>query len=394
LSRRFQLILTLAGLCLLCLATGAFTTDAGTLALQALHFNDPSMSSGTDSGHLDPEEAVTATDSTPAVSDTGESGQTDQPKVSAAPRGIGRSGYILPEEVAHLSGDQSRTDRLAMGGQQRFGQWVRLSGEVSVGDGGAGAQLGGSYQLNDRIQLYTNSGLDTKPADSAAASLSGRLTGGAKWRPSEKATVFGEERLKSVDGQRGATHAFGLDLRPSPYWTWGTTLEMGELGDPAGGIRQQRAGGFSVGYSQKGIRYGGALELRIEEADGPARSEVWNARNDLEFQITDGWRLLNRLSTSLGSAHEDSFIEGARIEYWTELTRLRSGRDSFNLLMKYAVSPDIDRDWQTDLQLGLFGSVSEVVRVGIGYNFDHFSSGMTEPAPDGKGWFLEIAGKF
>lgn len=393
-SRRFQLILTLAGLGLLWLASGAFSTDADTLALQALHFQDPSMSSGTDSGILDPEETVIATDSTPAVSDIGESGQTAQPKAAAALRATGRSGYIFPEEVGHLSGDQSSTDRLAMGGQQRFGQWVRLSGEVSVADGSAGAQLGGSCQLNDRIQLYTNSGLDTKPVDTAAPSLNGRLTGGAKWRPSGKTAVFAEERLKSADGQRGAIHAFGLDLKPSPYWTWGSTLEVGELSDPAGVIRRQRAGGFSVGYSQKGIRYGSNLELRIEEGDGPVRSEVWNARNDLEFRITDGWRLLSRLNASFGSAHEDSSMEGARIEYWTELTRQRSGRDSFNLLMKYAVSPDIDHDWQTDLQLGLFGSVSEELRVGIGYNFDHFSNGMTEPASDGQGWFLEIAGKF
>lgn len=393
-SRRFQLILTLAALCLQTLATGAFTTDVNTLALQALHFHDPFMSPGPDSENLDPEEPVMRTDSTPAGSDLEASWETDRPRASASPKAAGRSAYIFPEEVAQLTGDPSRRDRLALGGHQRFGQWFRLSGEVSAGDGSAGAQVGGSCHLNDGIQLYTNSGIDTKPMDSAAPSLSGTLTSGAKWRVSEKAGVYGEERLKSADAQRGRTHALGLDLRPSPHWSWGTTLEMGELSDPLSGLRQRRAGGLSVGYAQKGIRYGGNLELRIEEGDGPVRSEVWNARNEFEFKLTDGYRLLSRLNTSLGSAHEDRSIEGARIECWTELTHQRSGRDSFNVLMKYAVSPDSARDWETDLQLGLFGSVNEDVRVGIGYNFDYFSNGMTEPASDGRGWFLEIAGKF
>ena len=393
-SRKFQLILTLTGLCLQGLATGAFTTDVNTLALQALHFHDLSTSPGTDSGNLDPEEPIMPTDSTPTVSDIGESGQTGRPTASVAPRAAGRSVYIFPEEIAQLSGDQSRTDRLAMGGHQRFGQWVRLSGEVSVGDGSAGAQVGGSCHLNDRIQFYTNSGVDTKPIDSAAPILNRTLTGGAKWRISEKAGVFGEERLKSADGQRGGTHAVGLDLRPSPHWSWGTTLEMGELSDPYGGIRQLRAAGLSVGYTQKGIRYGGKLELRMEQGDGPAWSESWNAHSDLEFQLTDSWRLLSRLNASLNSAHEDSSVEGARIECWTELTHQHSGRDRFNVLMKYTVSPDSARDWETDLQLGLFGSVNEDVRVGIGYNFDQFSTGSTELSSNGRGWFLELAGKF
>ena len=393
-SRKFQLILTLAALCFQTLATGAFTTDVNTLALQALHFHDPSMTPGPDSGNLDPEEPLMRTDSIPAGSGLDESWGTDRPRASAASKVAGRSVYIFPEEVAQLTGDPSRRDRLALGGQQQFGQWIRLSGEVSAGDGSAGAQVGGSCHLNDRLQLYTTSGIDTKPIDSAAPSLGGTLTSGAKLRVSEKAAVYGEERLKSADGQRGGTHAFGLDLRPSPHWAWGTTLEMGELSDPSGGIRQRRAGGLSVGYTQKGIRYGGNLELRVEEGDGPVQSEVWNARNEFEFQLTDGWRLLSRLNASLGSAHEDSSIEGARIECFAELTHKQSGTDSFNVLMKYSVSPDSAGDWETDLQLGLFGSLNEDVRVGIGYNFDHFLTSATEPASDGRGWFLEIAGKF
>lgn len=394
LRRRFYLTLALAGLCLQPLAAGSFTTRSDTPNLLALQFHDPSMPPGPNPANTDPEEPALRTDSTPVKPGIEDAWEADQPRGSTAPRIADWSVYIFPEEVMQLTGDRSPMDRLGLGGHQRFGQWVRLSGEISAGGGLAGAQVGGSCHLNERIQLYTNSGVDTKPGESAAPTLNGRLTSGAKWRVSEKAGVFAEKRLKNADGQRGGAHAFGLDLRPAPHWTGGTTLEMGELSDPSGGIRQRRAGGLSVGYARKGIRYGGHLELRMEESEGPARNEVWTARNDVEFQLADGWRLLSRLDASFGSAHEDSSMEGARIECWTELTHKRSGRDNFNVLMKYAVSPDSARDWETDLQLGLFGTVHEDVRVGVGYNFDHFSNGITEPSSDGRGWFLEIAGTF
>jgi hypothetical protein len=352
------------------------------------------MPHGPNPANADPEDPALRADSTPVKSDLEDAWETDRPRGSAALRIADGSVYIFPEEVVQLTGDRSPMDRLGLRGHQRFGQWVRLSGEVSAGDGIAGAQVGGSCHLNDFIQLYTHSGVDTKPGDSVAPSLNGRLTSGAKWRVSEKAGVFAEERLKNADGQRGGAQAFGLDLKPAPHWTGGTTLEMGELSDLSGGKHQRRSGGLSVGYARTGIRFGGILELRREEGEGPARSEVWTARNEVEFQMADGWRLLNRLNASLGSAHEDNSVEGARIECWTELMRKRSGRDTFNLLMKYVVSPDSARDWESDLQLGLFGSVHEDVRMGIGYNFDHFSNGTTEPSSGGRGWFLEIAGTF
>jgi hypothetical protein len=275
-----------------------------------------------------------------------------------------------------------------------LGQWVQLTGEVSVGDGSVGALVGGSCNINDRIQLYTSSGVDTIPIESAAPGLNGTLTSGARWRVSEKAGVFGEERLKIGDGQRGGTHAFGLDLRPASHWTWGTTLEMGELSDPSAGTRHRQAGSLSVGYSRKDIRYGGRLELDMEGGEGLIRSKAWNARNDVEIQTAKDWRLLSSLNASLCSAHEDSSFEGAHFEGLIELVHTRFNQDSLTVLVKYTFSPDSARDWQTDLQVGVFSPVNEVMRVGIGYNFADFSNAGTEPSSDDQGWFLEIAGKF
>lgn len=394
LSRGFQLTLALAGLCIQCLAAGAFTIHADTLNLRALHFHDPSISPGPGPGNANPKEAVLRTDSTPVISGIEDAWETTRPRTSASPRAANWPAYIFPEEVEQLTGDPSHLDRLGLGGHQRLGRWIRLSGEVSAGDGSIGAQVGGSCHLNDRVQLYTNSGVGATPVAGVAPGLNGTLTSGARWRFSEKAGVFGEKRLNITDSQRGGTHAIGLDLRSVPHWSWRTTLEMGELSDPSAGIRQQRAGGLAVGYARKGIRYGGNVELHVEEGEGPGRSEVWNARNDFELQMADGWRLLSRLNAFLCSSREDSSLEGTRIEYWTELARGQSGRDTFNVVTQYTFSLDSARDWQTDLQVGLFGSVNEVVRVGIGYNFDNFSNGTTAPPSDGQGWFLQIAGTF
>jgi hypothetical protein len=302
--------------------------------------------------------------------------------------------YSSPEEAAQGPGRRSRTDRLGLGVHRLFGEWVRLAGEVAVGDSSVGAGVGGSCHINERMQLYTNSGLDAKPIDGAMPALNGKLISGARWRISEKAAVFGEERLKAADGQRGATHAFGTDLRPAPHLTWGTTLQMGETNDPFVGTREHWGGSVSIGYTRNGVRYAGNLELHQDDGEGSFRRETWNACNEFEFPVVPGWRLLGRLNASLTSAHEDNSVEGARIENVTELTRRRSGKDSFKMLMKYVVSPDRARDWQTDLQVGLFSPVNETIRMGIGYNFNHFSNGATSPSSDDRGVFLEIAGTF
>jgi hypothetical protein len=334
------------------------------------------------------------TDAAPALSETEEAWEAGQPSASGGSKLIDGSICSFPQGGAQRPGDPSPIDRLALGGQRRLGQGVRLTGEVSVGDGGVGALAKGSYAVNDRMQLYTNSGVDAKPIESVTPGLNGALTSGVRWRVSKTAGVFGEERLKIADGQRGGAHAVGFELNPAPHWTSGMVLEMGELRDPSAGIRHQRGGSLSVAYARKGLRYGGGLELHLEEGEGPVRGEAWSARNDFELQVAGAWRLLSHLNASLCSAHVDSSFEGTRIECWTELAHKRTGQDGFNLLTKYTFFLDRAQEWQSDLQVGLFSPVNEITQVGVGYNFDHFPNSMAGSSSEGRGWFLEIAGTF
>jgi len=61
-------------------------------------------------------------------------------------------------------------------------------------------------------------------------------------------------------------------------------------------------------------------------------------------------------------------------------------------VLKYTFSPD-DNAGPTDLVAALHTSLNSRLRLGIGYNFDKFSSDGTKAFSDSD-WLLEIAGNF
>jgi hypothetical protein len=312
------------------------------------------------------------------------------PKALVDPKTADWSVYSFLEGAAPRSGDQSHIDRFGFGGHRRFGRWARLSGEVSTHEGSLSALAGGSCEINDRVQFYTNSSLDTQPMDDTSTRLGGTLTNGARLRILEKASVFGEERLRVAEGLSGLTHALGLDLKTAPDWTWGMAMEMGDANDPNAAKRRRRGGRLSTGYSRKGMHYGSSLEMRLEDGDTPDQTATWNARNDFELQVAQGWRFLGSLNASFWAVDIDRTFEGANIECLTELAHKPSDRGGFRMLVKYVFPPE-DGDWRSDLQGGLYISIDDSLKAGIGYNFNHLSNDRTKPSSD-TGWFLEIAG--
>lgn len=302
------------------------------------------------------------------------------------------SVYSFLEGAAPRSGDQSRIDRFGFGGHRRFGRWARFSGELSARDGSLSALAGGSCEINDRIQVYSNTGLDTHPLDDASTGLGGTLTSGTRLRLSEKASIFGEERMQFAEGLNGLTHVFGLHLKTAPDWTWGMGMEMGDMNDSNAEKRRRRGGRLSTGYSRKGVRFASSLEMHLEDGDPPDLALPWDVRNEFEIQMAQGWRFLGSLNASFWAVDIDRAFAGANIECVSELAHKPSDRGGFRMLMKYIFPPD-DGDCRSDLQGGLYVSVDDTLKAGVGYKFDHPSSNRSKPSSD-PGWFLEIAGSF
>jgi len=313
------------------------------------------------------------------------------PKIYSDPKADEWSGYSFLEGAAQRGGEQSHVDRFGFGGHKRFGRHAQVSSEVSSHDELLSAIASGSCELSDRIQVYSNAGFDSQPAEGAFPRFGGTLTGGTRLRLSDKTDLFGEERIQFAGDLNGLTHVFGFELGPAPRWAWGARWEMGAL-NGSKRVKRRRGGRLSAGYSRNGLRFGSSLELHVENGDIPEQATAYTSRNNFEVRFARGWCILGGLNAAFHSQGIDHPYEEADIECLTELAHKTPDQGDFRIMLKYTFSPD-DNAGPTDLVAALHTSLNSRLRLGIGYNFDKFSSDGTKAFSDSD-WLLEIAGNF
>lgn len=244
------------------------------------------------------------------------------------------SAYGYLQGTLHRNGSRSRNNRIGLGGKRRLSERFTLNGEISGGDGGLGALVGGDYRYDDRSSLYLNYLLDSDRSDIGYRGRRGLLTTGGRTRFGDNMSVFGEERLQHGDGPSGLTHAFGLELAPTEHLNYGFAVEAGRLSDPDVGDMDRRAISFSLGYSKDDIKYAGNLEYRDEDGDASDRT-TWLMRNTLGYQTTPDWRLIGRLNVSFSDASQGNFFDGDYVEFVTGYAYRPVDNDRLNLLFKY-----------------------------------------------------------
>lgn len=245
----------------------------------------------------------------------------------------GWSAYGYGQGTLEKSGNRNDNNRYGVGGERRFNDRFKLLGEVSDGDGGFGARLGGDWQVDDRSSLYTNYTLTPDRTDDGFRGRAGLFTVGGKTRFNDTVSLNAEERYQHGEGPSGLIHAFGLDLSPDERWNYGLKLESGKLSDPASGDMDRQAVGFSVGYRKDATRYAGALEYREEK--GVATRETWLMKNTLGYQIDPDWRFLGRLNVSTSSSSGGAFQDGEYLELVTGYAWRPVKNDRWNTLFKY-----------------------------------------------------------
>lgn len=241
-------------------------------------------------------------------------------------------GYL--QATLENSGTRAGNDRVGLGGEKRLHDRFKLIGEVSDGDGGFGAKIGGDWQVDDRSSLYTNYNLTPDRTDDGYRGRAGLFTLGGKTRYTDAISLNAEERYQHGAGPAGLTHAFGLDYAPNDRWTYGGKLEAGTLSDPAAGDLDRQAVGFSVGYKKDATRYAGALEYRNEK--GASNRRTWLMKNTLGYQIDPDWRFLGRLNFSTSETSGGAFQDGDYVEVVTGYAWRPVKNDRWNALLRYS----------------------------------------------------------
>lgn len=240
-------------------------------------------------------------------------------------------GYL--QGTLETSGTRRDNDRVGLGGEKRLSDRFKLLGEISDGDGGFGARIGGDWRLDDRSSLYLNYNLSPDRTDEGFRGRAGLFTLGGKTRYTDALSLNAEERYQHGEGPSGLTHAFGLDYAPNDRWTYGGKLEVGRLSDPAAGDIDRQAIGLSLGYRKDATRYAGALEFRDEK--GTSNRRVWLMKNSLGYQVNPDWRFLGRLNFSTAKTTSGVLADGDYLEVVGGYAWRPVNNDRWNTLFRY-----------------------------------------------------------
>ena len=241
-------------------------------------------------------------------------------------------GYV--QGTADKTGNRSDNSRAGIGGGYRLTDKFRLTGEVSEGYGGVGGKLGGEYRFDDRRSMYVNYLSETDRTDTAFRGRATALTAGSRYRFSDSASAFTEERLTRGAGPSGLTHAYGLDLAPNDRWTYGLKYETGTISDPLSGDFKRHAFAATTGYQEGKTKYAGAFEYRHEDSVA-ARRDTILVRNSLGYQIDPAWRALGRLNFSTSSSSTGDAFAADFSEVVGAFAYRPVNNDKWNTLFKY-----------------------------------------------------------
>ena len=270
------------------------------------------------------------------------------------------NAYGFVQDTLSRSGNRPRNDRAGVGASWQVSRKVRLGGEVSGGDGGAGGKISADYSPDDRSTLYLSYARETEVPDQNYAGRQGLLTVGGRMKLNDQLGVFAESREASGEGPHSLTNGFGVDFAPARNWTSGVRLDVGRLSDPLAGDLTRRAISLNLGYRNLRLKASGALEYRDDRSTslgsvagtcstgdltptntpclstaGSDKRQTLLLKSALSYQADPAWRMLGSLNLSRSTSSQGAFYDGDYTEVILGAAYRPVDNDRWNTLFKY-----------------------------------------------------------
>ena len=248
-------------------------------------------------------------------------------------------GYV--QDTASTSGNREQNGRIGVGGAYRFSDRFRMSGELSGGDLGLGAQLGSEYLVSDKTTSYLNYALENERTDNGVLANKGSVIAGAKSRYSDTTNIFGEERYTHGDVPVGLLHSAGVEYKPNERWNFSTHVDAGTLRDNLTGAKMERSGfAVSAGYGLDAIKVASLFEYRRDQVQSPVDLTYSNrknflTKNSLKYQFSPDWRLIGKVNYSKSDSSLGEFYGGSYTEAVMGYGYRPVNNDRLNALVKY-----------------------------------------------------------
>ena len=267
--------------------------------------------------------------------------------------------YKISERVAlhgfgqvTLDHDQSRNrnNRFGIGADVKLNDRLSLTGEVSEGDGGLGANAQATFKRSDNSEFYLGYALSADRTDTGFATQTqslanyGTLTFGANTRYNDSLSVYGEERFGYGQNQTSLTHVYGLTFNPSEVWSFGANVENGQIEDDVNGTFDRTAFSLSAARATEFMRLASNLEARFEDGvtAGTSRDRTtWLMRNTASFDASQDWEMLGRFNFALSESDQSDFLNADFVEGVVGAAYRPVSNDRLNALLKYTYFEDL-----------------------------------------------------
>ena len=258
--------------------------------------------------------------------------------------------YAFGQATIDRNQTRSRNNRAGIGGNFVLNDRLTLTGEVSEGDGGLGANAQATFKRSDNSEYYLGYALSADRTDTGFATQTqslanqGVLTFGARTRFSDSLSVYGEERFGYGQNLTSLTHVYGLTFNPSEIWSFGASIENGQIEDDINGTFDRTAFSLSAGRATESMRLASNLEARFEDGvqAGVNRDRTtWLMRNTASFDAGENWEMLGRFNFAISDSDEASFLDADFVEGVVGAAYRPVYNDRFNALLKYTYFEDL-----------------------------------------------------
>ncbi|MGZ6047517.1 MAG: OmpA family protein [Phenylobacterium sp.] len=281
------------------------------------------------------------------------------------------NAYAFVQDTLARSGNRAENDRAGVGASWQVSHRVRLGGEISGGDGGAGGKVSADYSPDDRSTLYLTYARETEVPDQNYAGAEGILSVGGRMKLNDQLGVFAETRDSSGEGPHSLTNGFGVDFAPAKAWTTGLRFDIGRISDPVAGDLKRWAVSANLGYRTQDLKASGTLEYRDDRgaslgsvagtcangdltngacttAAGSDKRQTFLLKSSLSFQADPAWRMLGSLNLSRSTDSQGDFYDGDYTEFVLGAAYRPVDNDRWNTLFKYTYFYNLPSSGQLD----------------------------------------------